>query len=57
MPLKAVPAAQVLAATVTTSGPLNTQSNISMAKSSKQSVKWYREIITQFIENQVALKQ
>ena len=44
------------AATVTTSGPLNTQSDISMAKSSKQSVEWYREIITQLIENQVALK-
>ena len=39
MPLKAVPAAQVLAATVTTLGPLNTQGNISMAKSSKQSVE------------------
>ena len=46
MPLKAVLAAQVLAATVMTSGPLNTQSDISMAKSSKQSVEWYREIIT-----------
>ena len=46
MPLKAVPAAQVLAVTITTSGPLNTQGDINMAKSSKQSVKWYREIIT-----------
>ena len=46
MPLKAVLAAQVLAVTVTTSGPSNTQSNTSIAKSSKQSVKWYREIIT-----------
>ena len=46
MLLKAVLAAQVLAATVTTLGPLNTQSNISIAKSSKQSVEWYREIIT-----------
>ena len=45
MPLKAVPAAQVPAATATTSGPLNIQSDISMAKSSKQSVEWYREII------------
>ena len=39
MPLKAVLAAQVLAVTITTLGPLNTQGNISMAKSSKQSVK------------------
>ena len=46
MPLKAVPAAQVLATTVTTLGLLNTQGNISIAKSSKQSVKWYKEIIT-----------
>ena len=46
MPLKAVLAAQVLAVTITTSGPLNTQSNISMAKSNKQLVEWYREIIT-----------
>ena len=40
MPLKAVPAAQVLAAqvlaaTVITLGPSNTQSNTSMAESSK----------------------
>ena len=28
-----------------------------MAKSSKQSVKWYREMITQLIENQAALKE
>ena len=46
MPLKAVSTAQVLVATVTTSGPLNTQSDISMAKSSEQLVEWYREIIT-----------
>ena len=45
MLLKAVLAAQVLAATVITLGPLNIQSNINMAKSSKQSVEWYREII------------
>ena len=35
MLLKAVLAAQVLAVTVTTLGPLNTQDNINMAKSSK----------------------
>ena len=45
MLLKAVPAAQVLVVTVMTLGPLNIQSNISMAKSSEQLVKWYREII------------
>ena len=45
MLLKAVPIAQVLAITVITLGPLNIQSNTSMAKSSKQSIKWYREII------------
>ena len=45
MLLKAVPAAQMLVATVTTLGLSNTQGNISMAKSSKQSVEWYREII------------
>ena len=46
MLLKAVPAAQGLAVTVTTLGLLNTQGNISIAKSNKQSVKWYKEIIT-----------
>ena len=57
MPLKAVLAAQVPAATATTLGPSNTQGNTSIAKSSEQSVKWYREIITQLTKNQVALKQ
>ena len=51
MPLKAVPAAQVLVATVMTLGLSNTQGNISMAKSSEQLVEWYREMITQLIEN------
>ena len=51
MPLKAVPVAQVLAATVTTLGPSNIQSDTSMAESSEQSVKWYKEIITQLTEN------
>ena len=46
MPLKAVLTAQIPAATVTTLGPSNTQGNISMAKSSKQSIEWYKEIIT-----------
>ena len=41
MLLKAVLAAQVLAATITTLGLSNTQSNTSIAKSSEQLVKWY----------------
>ena len=45
MPLKAVLAANVLT-TVIISGPLGTQNNTSIAKLSKQLVKWYREIIT-----------
>ena len=57
MLLKAVLAAQVLAVTAMTLGLLNIQSNISIAKSSKQSVKWYWEVITQLTENQVALKE
>ena len=39
MPLKAVLAASILAATVTISGLLGTQGNTNMAKLSKQSVK------------------
>ena len=46
MLLKAVPVAQILVATVMTSGPLNIQGNINIAKSSKQLVEWYREMIT-----------
>ena len=46
MPLKAVPAVSTPAVTVTILGPLGTQSDTSMVKSSKQSVEWYREIIT-----------
>ena len=45
MLLKAVLVAQVLAATVITLGLSNTQGNTSIAKSSKQLVEWYREII------------
>ena len=33
----------MLAATVITLGLLNIQGNISIAKSNKQSVKWYRD--------------
>ena len=46
MPLKVVLAANVLAAIVTTSGPLGTQGDTSMAKLSKQLVEWYRKMIT-----------
>ena len=46
MPLKAVPAVSVLAATVITLRPLGTQSNTSIAKLSKQLVEWYKEMIT-----------
>ena len=51
IPLKAVPAVNMLAAIVTTSGPSGTQGDTSMAKLSKQLVKWYREIITQLADN------
>ena len=39
MPLKAVPAVNIPAATVIMSGLLGTQSNINIAKSNKQLVK------------------
>ena len=51
MLLKAVLAASAPAATVTILGPLGTQGDTSMAKLNKQSVKWYREIITQLADN------
>ena len=51
MPLKAVPAANILAVTVIILGPSGTQSDTSIAKSSKQLIEWYREIITQLIDN------
>ena len=50
MPLKAVLVANVLA-TVIILGLLGTQNNTSMAKLSKQLVKWYKEIITQLADN------
>ena len=51
MPLKAaVPAAAVLAV-IMTLGLLGTQNNTSIAKTSKQLIEWYREMITQLIEN------
>ena len=51
MPPKAVPAASVLVAIVTTSGPSGTQSNTNMAELNKQLVEWYKEIITQLVNN------
>ena len=45
MLLKAVPAATAPAAIITL-GLLGTQSNTNIAETSKQLVKWYREIIT-----------
>ena len=45
MPLKAVLVVNVLV-TVIISGPLGTQDNTSIAKPSKHTVEWYREVIT-----------
>ena len=45
MPLKAVLVVNMLA-TVTTSELLGMQGDTSIAKLSKQSVEWYKEIIT-----------
>ena len=44
MPLKAALIVNALA-TVIISGPLGTQSNTSMAKLSKHTVEWYKEVI------------
>ena len=46
MPLKAAVPAVTEPVVTTTLKPLGTQSNTSIAKTSKQSVKWYRDIIT-----------
>ena len=57
MPPKVVqPAHCTLLMEAGTSGPAKTQNNTSMAESSNQSVEWYKDIITQLIDNQVALK-
>ena len=45
MPPKIIPTAAVLVAIIT-SRPLGTQSDTNIAKTSKQLVEWYREIIT-----------
>ena len=46
MPPKAVLVAWVLVVVITTLGLLGIQSDTSIAKSSKQLIEWYREIIT-----------
>ena len=52
IPLKAVQPAQcTLLTEAGTLRPARTQSNTSIAKSSNQSVIWYRDMITQFIDN------
>ena len=51
MPLKAVLAANALAAIVISLGLLGTQSDTSIAEISKQLVKQYKEIIIQFTDN------
>ena len=51
MPLKAAIPAATVPVVITTLGPLGTQSNISIAKTSKQLIEWYRDIITQLTEN------
>ena len=51
MPLKVVLVANMPVATAMMSGPSGTQSDTSIVKSNKQSVEWYKEIITQLIDN------
>ena len=45
MPLKVAVLAATVPVETTTSGLLGTQSNTSMAETSQQLVKWYRDII------------
>ena len=46
MPLKAAVPAVMEPAVTTTLGPLGTQGDTSIAKTSKQLIEWYRDIIT-----------
>ena len=46
MPLKAAVPVVIVLAKITTLGLLGTQNNTNIAKTSKQLVKWYRDIIT-----------
>ena len=57
MPLKAAVPTVMEPAVIITLGLLGTQGNTSMAKTSKQLVEWYKDIITQLAENQAALKE
>ena len=50
MPLKVVPAVNIPVIVIIL-GLLGTQNNTSIVKSSKQLIKWYKEIITQLINN------
>ena len=50
MPPKAVLAASILAVLIIL-GPLGTQNNTSITELSKQLIEWYREIITQLVDN------
>ena len=57
MPPKAVQLVQrTLLTEAGTAGLAGIQGNTSMAESSDQLVKWYRDIITQLMNNQVVLK-
>ena len=52
MPLKAVQPAQCTPSTEAgTLGPAKTQGDTNIAKSSNQSIEWYRDIITQLTDN------
>ena len=52
MPLKVVQLAQcTLLTEAGTAEPAKIQDNTSIAKSSNQLVKWYRDMITQLIDN------
>ena len=46
MPLKAAVPAVIVLAAITTLGLSGTQNNTNIAKTSKQSVEWYKNIIT-----------
>ena len=51
MPLKAVLATNAPAVIVIILGPSGTQGNTNIAKLSKYTIKWYREVITQLVNN------
>ena len=46
MPLKAIVFAAIVPAATITSGPLGTQGDTSIAKTGKQLIEWYKDIIT-----------